>query len=108
MVYIAALAKGSGMIAASYACCGNNPVNRDNRRKNFLRNFGETWRNTGRYDRYGFRRRGSIATIWPILMANGTSNKGFADEDQEFLEALKFLMTKIAKAIAIDGEGATK
>lgn len=43
-----------------------------------------------------------------VLMANGMSKSSYADDDPEFVDALTYLMTKIAKAIAIDGEGATK
>lgn len=43
-----------------------------------------------------------------ILMANGMSNGADASEDPAFMEALQMVMTKIAKTIAMDGEGATK
>ena len=43
-----------------------------------------------------------------ILLANGKAGGAVADEDPEFIAALKFVMTKIAKTIALDGEGATK
>ncbi len=43
-----------------------------------------------------------------ILLANGMSKSGVADNDPEFIDALRILMTKAAKAIATDGEGATK
>ena len=43
-----------------------------------------------------------------ILLANGMSKGGFADKDPEFIDALRTVMTKIARTIAMDGEGATK
>ena len=43
-----------------------------------------------------------------ILMANGKAGGKHADKDPEFLAALEMVMTKIAKTIALDGEGATK
>lgn len=43
-----------------------------------------------------------------ILMANGMSKGNVADDDEIFFEALKAVMEKLAKTIAIDGEGATK
>ncbi|MDR1405260.1 MAG: bifunctional glutamate N-acetyltransferase/amino-acid acetyltransferase ArgJ [Candidatus Methanoplasma sp.] len=43
-----------------------------------------------------------------ILMANGKAGGSFADDDPEFTSALETVMTKIAKTIALDGEGATK
>jgi glutamate N-acetyltransferase/amino-acid N-acetyltransferase len=42
------------------------------------------------------------------MLANGKANGKFADEDPAFIEALEMVMTKIAKTIAMDGEGATK
>ena len=43
-----------------------------------------------------------------ILMANGRAGGDCADEDPEFVAALKAVMTRIARTIAKDGEGATK
>ncbi|MBQ6548053.1 MAG: bifunctional ornithine acetyltransferase/N-acetylglutamate synthase, partial [Candidatus Methanomethylophilaceae archaeon] len=43
-----------------------------------------------------------------ILLANGRSNSKCADEDPEFIAALQFVMNKIARTIAMDGEGASK
>ncbi|MCL2032125.1 MAG: bifunctional glutamate N-acetyltransferase/amino-acid acetyltransferase ArgJ [Methanomassiliicoccaceae archaeon] len=43
-----------------------------------------------------------------LLMANGKAGGSFADEDKEFIAALETVMMKIAKTIALDGEGATK
>ena len=43
-----------------------------------------------------------------ILMANGMSKSKPADHDPEFEAALRLVMTKIARTIAMDGEGASK
>jgi len=43
-----------------------------------------------------------------ILMANGLAGGKCADDDPEFFNALNFVMTKIARTVAADGEGATK
>jgi len=43
-----------------------------------------------------------------ILLANGMAAGDYADEDPEFIEALTAIMEKLARTIAIDGEGATK
>lgn len=43
-----------------------------------------------------------------ILLANGRAGGTCADQDPEFIEALRALMTKIARTVAQDGEGATK
>ena len=43
-----------------------------------------------------------------ILMANGKAGGSYADEDEEFIAALETVMMKIARTIALDGEGATK
>ena len=43
-----------------------------------------------------------------ILLANGKAGGAVADKDPEFIAALEMVMTKIAKTIALDGEGATK
>ncbi|MCL2712786.1 MAG: bifunctional ornithine acetyltransferase/N-acetylglutamate synthase [Methanomassiliicoccaceae archaeon] len=42
------------------------------------------------------------------LLANGKAGGKCADEDPEFVDALKKVMTDIARMLAIDGEGATK
>lgn len=43
-----------------------------------------------------------------IMLANGMAAGAAADNDPAFIEALTFVMTKLAKTIAMDGEGATK
>ncbi len=43
-----------------------------------------------------------------ILLANGLSGSKPADHDPEFEAALRVVMTKIARCIAMDGEGASK
>ncbi|MBQ4411441.1 MAG: bifunctional ornithine acetyltransferase/N-acetylglutamate synthase [Candidatus Methanomethylophilus sp.] len=43
-----------------------------------------------------------------IMMANGLAGGKPADEDPNFLDAMRILTTKIARTIAMDGEGATK
>ena len=43
-----------------------------------------------------------------IMMANGLAGGAPADEDPNFLDAMRVLTTKIARTIAMDGEGATK
>ena len=43
-----------------------------------------------------------------IMMAIGLAGGKPADEDPNFLEAMRILTTKIARTIAMDGEGATK
>ena len=43
-----------------------------------------------------------------IMMANGLAGGKPADEDPNFIDAMRVLVTKIARTIAMDGEGATK
>jgi len=43
-----------------------------------------------------------------LMLANGLAGGTPADEDPAFYEALSVVMTKIARTIAMDGEGATK
>ena len=43
-----------------------------------------------------------------IMMANGLAGGKPADEDPNFLDAMRILTTQIARTIAMDGEGATK
>ena len=43
-----------------------------------------------------------------IMMANELAGGKPADEDPNFLDAMRILTTKIARTIAMDGEGATK
>ena len=43
-----------------------------------------------------------------IMMANGLAGGKPADEDPNFIDATRVLVTKIARTIAMDGEGASK
>jgi len=43
-----------------------------------------------------------------ILLANGKAGGSYADADPGFIAALEMVMMKIARTIALDGEGATK
>ncbi|MDD2626181.1 MAG: bifunctional ornithine acetyltransferase/N-acetylglutamate synthase [Candidatus Methanomethylophilus sp.] len=43
-----------------------------------------------------------------VMMANGMAGGKPADDDPAFIDALRMVTTKIAKTIAMDGEGATK
>ena len=109
MVYIAALAKGSGMIAPHMRVLHGTTLSIITTDAKLSPAFGGKWQEILDDTMNMVSVDGDQSTNdMAILMANGTSNSGFADEDPEFVEALTYLMTKLAKAIAIDGEGATK
>ncbi len=109
MVYIAALAKGSGMIAPHMRVLHGTTLSIITTDAKLSPAFGEKWQEILDDTMNMVSVDGDQSTNdMAILMANGTSNSSFADEDPEFVEALTYLMTKLAKAIAVDGEGATK
>ncbi|MDC7950898.1 bifunctional ornithine acetyltransferase/N-acetylglutamate synthase [Methanomassiliicoccaceae archaeon COG_1] len=43
-----------------------------------------------------------------LMLANGMAGGAAADEDPAFIEALELVLTRIARTLAMDGEGATK
>ncbi len=109
LVYIAALAKGSGMIAPHLRVLHGTTLSIITTDAKLSPAFAKKWQEILDDTMNMVSVDGDQSTNdTSILMANGMSKSGVADEDPEFVDALSYLMTKIAKAIAIDGEGATK
>ncbi|MGI6472386.1 MAG: bifunctional ornithine acetyltransferase/N-acetylglutamate synthase [Candidatus Methanomethylophilaceae archaeon] len=109
MVYISALAKGSGMIAPHMRVLQGTTLSIITTDAKLSPGFGSKWQEVLDDTMNMVSVDGDQSTNdMAVLMANGMSNSDYADDDPEFLEALKYLMTQIAKAIAVDGEGATK
>lgn len=109
MVYISALAKGSGMIAPHMRVLQGTTLSIVTTDAKLSPDFGDKWQEVLDDTMNMVSVDGDQSTNdMAVLMANGMSNSEYADDDPEFMEALKFLMTQIAKAIAVDGEGATK
>jgi glutamate N-acetyltransferase/amino-acid N-acetyltransferase len=109
LVYIAAISKGSGMIAphlkslhgTTLTMITTDAVLTPAFEKNFQKILDDTM-NMVSVD-------GDQSTNDTCLMlANGLAGGTPADEDPAFYEALSVVMTKIARTIAMDGEGATK
>ncbi len=109
LVYIGAICKGSGMIEPHMKVLHGTTLSVITTDANLSVNFREKW---------GQILDGSLNMVsvdgdqstndTSILLANGLAGGKCADDDPEFFEALKFVMTKIARDVAADGEGATK
>ncbi|MDN5357554.1 MAG: glutamate N-acetyltransferase / amino-acid N-acetyltransferase [Candidatus Methanomethylophilaceae archaeon] len=109
LVYIAALAKGSGMIAPHLRVLHGTTLSIITTDAKLSPAFAEKWQDILDDTMNMVSVDGDQSTNdTSILLANGMSKSGVADEDPEFVDALTYVMTKTAKAIAIDGEGATK
>ena len=109
LVYIAALAKGSGMISPNMRVLQGTTLSIVTTDAKLSHNFKSKWQEILDETMNMVSVDGDQSTNdMAVLIANGMSNSGYADDDPEFIDALMLLMSKIAKAIAIDGEGATK
>jgi len=109
LVTIAALSKGSGMIAPHMKVLQGTTlciVTTDAvLSKGFRKTWGEILDDTM-----------NMATVdgdqstndTCALLANGKAGGKCADDDQNFIQALQKVMTDIARMLAVDGEGATK
>ena len=109
MVYIGAISKGSGMIAPHMKVLHGTTLSLVTTDAKLSPAFREKWQAILDDSMNMVSVDGDQSTNDTcILLANGMSRGGYADEDPLFFEALKAVMTKIARTIAIDGEGATK
>lgn len=109
LVYIAALAKGSGMISPNMRVLQGTTLSIVTTDAKLSHNFKSKWQEILDETMNMVSVDGDQSTNdMAVLIANGMSNSGYADDDPEFIDALMLLMSKTAKAIAIDGEGATK
>lgn len=109
MVYIGAISKGSGMIAPHMKVLHGTTLSLVTTDAKLSPAFLEKWQSILDDSMNMVSVDGDQSTNDTcILLANGMSHGGYADEDPLFFEALKAVMTKIARTIAIDGEGAQK
>lgn len=109
MVYIGAISKGSGMIAPHMKVLHGTTLSLVTTDAKLSPAFKEKWQSILDDSMNMVSVDGDQSTNDTcILLANGMSRGGYADEDPLFFEALKAVMVKIARTIAIDGEGATK
>lgn len=109
LVYIGAISKGSGMIEPHMRVLHGTTLSMVTTDATLSRNFCSKWQeilddsmNMVSVD------SDQSTNDTCILLANGMSNSKCADEDPLFIEALQFVMSKIARTIAKDGEGASK
>ena len=109
MVYIGAICKGSGMIAPHMKVLHGTTLSMITTDAKLSPAFREKWQAILDDSLNMVSVDGDQSTNdTSILLANGMARGGCADEDPAFFEALKAVMTKIARTVAIDGEGASK
>lgn len=109
LVYISVISKGSGMIAPHMRVMRGTTLSIVTTDAKLSPAFASTWQEILDDTINMVSVDGDQSTNDTcILLANGMSKSGVADSDPEFVDTLRFLMMKVAKAIAIDGEGATK
>ncbi len=109
LVYIAAISKGSGMISPHMKVLHGTTLSLVTTDATLSPKFRETWQQILDDSMNMVSVDGDQSTNDTcILLANGKAGGTPADDDTAFVEALTLVMTKIAKTIAMDGEGATK
>ena len=118
LVYIAAISKGSGMIEPHVKVLHGTTLTMITTDATLGDDFADTWQCDDFADTWQSILDDSMNMVSVdgdqstndtcILMANGMSKSKPADHDPEFEAALRLVMTKIARTIAMDGEGATK
>lgn len=108
-VTIGGICKGSGMIAPHMRVMHGTTLSMITTDANLSIKFRETWQSI-LDDTMNMVSVDSDQSTNDtcILLANGKAGGAYADEDPEFIAALRALMTKIARTVAQDGEGATK
>ena len=109
MVYIGAISKGSGMIAPHMKVLHGTTLSLVTTDAKLSPKFRETWQEILDDSMNMVSVDGDQSTNDTcLLLANGMAKGSCADDDPLFIEALQAVMNKIARTIAIDGEGATK
>ncbi|MDR0309569.1 MAG: bifunctional glutamate N-acetyltransferase/amino-acid acetyltransferase ArgJ [Candidatus Methanoplasma sp.] len=109
LVYISAASKGSGMISPCMKVLQGTTLTVVTTDASLSPGFKSKWQEILDDSMNMVSVDGDQSTNdTAILMANGKAGGSFADEDPEFIAALKAVMLKTAKTIAMDGEGATK
>jgi len=109
LVTIGAIAKGSGMIAPHLRVIHGTTLSLITTDARLSPAFLETWDEILEDSMNMVSVDGDQSTNdTSIMMANGKAGGEYADNDENFIDALREVMTKIARMIALDGEGATK
>jgi len=109
LVYISAVSKGSGMISPHLKVLHGTTLSVVTTDAVLTQKFQDTWQGILDDSMNMVSVDGDQSTNdTNILLANGMAGGQPADEDPAFIDALRMVMTKIAKTIAMDGEGATK
>ena len=109
MVYIGGISKGSGMISPHMQVLHGTTLSLITTDANLSSDFKDTWQAILDDTMNMVSVDGDQSTNDTcILLANGKSGSRCADKDPEFILALRTVMTKIARTIAMDGEGASK
>jgi len=109
LVYISAISKGSGMIAPHLKMLHGTTLTLITTDAVMTPKFNSTFQSILDDSINMVSVDGDQSTNDTcIMMANGLAGGKPADEDPAFVDALKMVMTKIAKTIAMDGEGASK
>lgn len=109
LVYVAAISKGSGMIEPHLKVLHGTTLTVVTTDASLSPVFKEKWQEILDNSLNMVSVDGDQSTNdTSILLANGKAKGEFADNDPNFIEALEFVMIRIAKTLAMDGEGATK
>lgn len=109
LVYVSAISKGSGMIAPHMKVLHGTTLSLITTDATLGPDFADVWQSVLDDTMNMVTVDGDQSTNdTAILLANGLSGSAPADHDPEFEVALRTVMTKIARTIASDGEGATK
>ncbi len=109
LVYIAAISKGSGMISPHMKVLHGTTLTLITTDATLGPDFADVWQSILDDTMNMVTVDGDQSTNDTcILMANGMSKSKPADHDPEFEAALRTVMTRIARTIAMDGEGASK
>jgi len=109
LIYVAAISKGSGMISPHMQVLHGTTLSLITTDATLGPDFADVWQSILNDTMNMVSVDGDQSTNdTAILLANGLSNSKPADHDPEFEAALRTVMTKIARTIAMDGEGASK
>lgn len=109
LVYVSAISKGSGMISPHMKVLHGTTLSLIATDATLGPDFADVWQSVIDDTMNMVTVDGDQSTNdTAILLANGLSGSAPADHDPEFEAALRIVMTKIARTIASDGEGATK
>ncbi len=109
LVYVSAISKGSGMISPHLKVLHGTTLTMITTDAVLTPAFNETFQSILDDSMNMVSVDGDQSTNDTcIMLANGMAGGQAADKDPAFIEAVTMIMTKIARTIAMDGEGASK